>query len=121
MNMRFLIVDDEVDLAEIVSDILIDKGFSCTICINGRDATRALKAEKFDWILTDLKMPEMSGLELCRWVRKENIITPIITMSGHETSDIEFIKLGIAGHLLKPFSSKDLLDLITPEVRKKSL
>ena len=119
MDGSILIVDDEVDLAEMIGDILASKGYSCTLCCNGIEATKVLSRESFDLIITDLKMPEMSGPELCRWIRKASIPTPIVTMSGNEGEDAELKKLGVIGHLRKPFSIATLLNFVKIESTAK--
>jgi CheY-like chemotaxis protein len=79
---RILLVDDDEDLRGIIRRFLDRSGFSVTTATHGREALERLATERADLVVTDLMMPEMSGLELIRELRSGHPTLPIIAMSA---------------------------------------
>lgn len=108
-----LIVDDDNDLRGVLVLRLNKKGFHAVGCCSAEDAIEQLKKENFDLVLSDLKMEGASGIDLLRWVKK-NQSKPFLLMSGF--SDIkstdEALALGAEGFLPKPFRFSDLMETI---------
>ena len=77
-----LLVDDDIDLRSILHRFLERSGFSVVVAGNGREALVRLETQGVDLILTDLMMPEISGIELIQTVRQTNLLLPIIAMSA---------------------------------------
>ena len=67
---KILVVDDENDIAELIKDILEDEGYSISIANDGKSAINLIKEEKFDLILLDIMMPDISGTEVCIYIKK---------------------------------------------------
>ncbi len=113
--MKILIVDDKASIRSEMKRILTDLGFNdITEAVDGNDAWFKLKAEfqgkkpdVYDLIISDLEMPEMSGLDLLKAIRKDSKIkdTPFIMVTASNTKKIilETIKLGIKAYIIKPF------------------
>ncbi len=113
--MKILIVDDKASIRSRMKKILTDLGFNdITEAVDGNDAWFKLKAEfqgkkpdVYDLIISDLEMPEMSGLDLLKAIRKDSKIkdTPFIMVTASNTKKIilETIKLGIKAYIIKPF------------------
>ena len=82
-----------------------------------------MKTESFDLVLTDMKMPEMTGLELIRRIRDLGEDTAIIMMTGFGTveSAIEAMKLGSFDYILKPFKTEQILGLVTRALREQQV
>lgn len=110
---RILVVDDEVDIAEILRDILITAGHRITLTHNGLDALRRLDAEPFDLVLTDLKMPGLDGpalyAELSR--RHPHLVHRVIAITGDTlgTSARDFVRQTQVPVIDKPFEPRDVL------------
>ena len=77
-----LLVDDDIDLRSIIHRFLERSGFSVVAAGNGREALVRLETQRVDLMLTDLMMPEISGIELIQTVRQTNLLLPIIAMSA---------------------------------------
>ncbi len=111
-NPYILIVDDEKDICNLVSDILQDEGYDVAMAYNGKEA-RALKAEREpDLILLDIWMPDIDGISLLEsWKADGELRCPVIMMSGHGTLEhaIEATKLGASDFLEKPLTLAKLL------------
>ena len=110
---RILIIDDEVDIRESISAILVDEGFLCTNVSNSKDALKAIDNLSFDLIILDvwLNDPDYDGIKLLRMIKKKDINAPIVIISGHGNIDmaVEAIKDGAYEFIEKPFKSERLL------------
>lgn len=111
---RILIVDDEQDITSVLSDVLTDRGYNTTMAHNGREALSAFLADPFDLVITDLKMPEMDGLELLARLRSTNPEAMVIMMTGYATVEtaVEALKTGAYDYILKPFKVSELLQVV---------
>ena len=105
-----LVVDDEPFVLEAVALLLDRSGYNVSACGHPRDALNKLQSNKVDIVLTDIKMPEMSGIELLEEIRKFNTEVPVILMTAYAELDmaIDAIKNGAFDFLLKPFKSEYL-------------
>jgi len=116
-NIRILVVDDMSTMRRIVKSILNQLGFTnIEEAENGKQALAKLKAEKFDFVVTDWNMPEMDGLELVKAIRSDEELKHIpvlmVTAEGKKESVIEALKAGVNNYIVKPF---------TPEVLKEKI
>jgi CheY-like chemotaxis protein len=112
-----LIVDDEEKIVEIESLILSMEGYEVLTANDGREAINLLKKlEPPDLILLDILMPNVSGLEVCRWIKQQPKLDdmPIIFLSAvvSQKSREEAMNAGGNEYLEKPFATEDLLELI---------
>jgi len=109
-----LLVDDDIDLRGILHRFLERSGFSVATAGNGREALERLEIQHVDLLLTDLMMPEISGIELIQTVRRTNLLIPIIAMSAdadlRNDRSLELAALAGAQVVLeKPFAMKRLI------------
>lgn len=116
---QILLVDDENDILEINKEMLVKLGYSVTAVDNAQDALKlfADQPEKFDLVITDMTMPNMTGDRLAIELRKIRLSIPIILCSGFSEimSNGRAAALGIESFLMKPISLKDL-SLVTRSV-----
>jgi len=108
---RLLIVDDEVELMTGLCDVLPGFGFETKGATSGAAALEALKAERFDLLLTDMMMPGMDGIELIRVAKAldPNLICLLMTGQGSIQTAVEALKGGAFDYVLKPFQMSLLL------------
>jgi two-component system NtrC family response regulator len=108
---RVLIVDDEAAQLELVGGFLQKRGFDVALAPDGRAALEAFAREPFDLVLTDQKMPGLSGLELLDAIRARNPETAVIVMTAYGTVEmaVAAIKAGAADYLTKPLNLDELL------------
>ncbi|RMF12798.1 MAG: response regulator [Candidatus Dadabacteria bacterium] len=111
---RILVVDDEESVRDILRDFLTFEGYVVALAADGREGIEAAFTEPFDLILTDLEMPEMSGLEFLAELQTLRNPPPTIMMTGYGTveSAIEAMKAGARDYILKPFQIEELAHLI---------
>jgi len=106
VSKKILVVDDEDAIREILKIKLVKLGYDPECAQNGKEALKILAKEKFPLILTDLRMPEIDGIELCIQIKERNPETVIYAFSGHVTEDEfdQLEKMGFDGLLCKPVS-----------------
>lgn len=127
-NPHILVVDDEQDLRELLEISLLRMGFEVSTVANVRTAKTALAQQKFDLILTDMRMPDGTGLDLIAHLQKNEHDTPIavITAYGNAESAVQALKLGAFDYISKPLQLEQLRTLVksvldAPQAAKKSL
>ena len=111
MADRILIVDDEASLRDALARILTAEGYEVRQAGDGKEALGILGAQPFDFILCDLRMPVMGGLELLREITARGIPGTVIMMSAFGTVEtaVEAMKLGAYDYVSKPFMSDEIL------------
>ena len=105
-----LIVDDEIQNREYLSEILSDEGYSITTAINGKDAILRLTEDTFQVVLTDLQMPELDGLGVIEYLveNKMNTIGILYTGYGSVKTAVDAMKLGAFDYITKPFKADEI-------------
>jgi two-component system KDP operon response regulator KdpE len=118
---NILVVDDEPQITRVLKTSLSSQGYGIRTAGNGEEALQMMKEWAPDLIVTDLRMPNMDGLELCRRVRTESRI-PIIVLSvkGEETIKVEALDAGADDYVTKPFSMNELVARIRAALRRAS-
>ena len=118
---NILVVDDEPQITRVLKTTLSSQGYGVRIAANGEDALHEMKDWPPDLIITDLRMPKMDGLELCRRVRADSRI-PIIVLSvkGEETIKVEALDAGADDYITKPFSINELMARVRAALRRSS-
>ncbi len=108
MNKSILIVDDEQVMREFLSDVLED--FNITKAADGDEAIQLLKDKEYDLIITDMKMPRISGEEVVKFAKENCPKTKVIVISGYSSlaSVSSTIGYGIEAFLSKPFTIKQI-------------
>jgi len=104
LSKKILVVDDEESIREIMEINLVKLGYDPEFAKNAKEALEILENEKFPLILTDLRMPEMDGIELCLRIRERDLETLIYAFSGGftELDSDQIEKMGFDGLLCKP-------------------
>ena len=107
---RILVVDDAPDTLELLQRNLNSKGYRVFTASNVPDAIKLLKTETVALVITDLKMPGMSGLDLVRHVRENMRDTEVMMITGYPTIDgaVKAVKSGAEEYLTKPFTEEEL-------------
>lgn len=99
---RILVVDDNELLCRLICDILCSEGYRAVPTTSARQALEAFEREEFDLMVTDFRMPGMSGLELARAIRDKNPQFPIIVISVYEPVASEHVTLWLPKEYLFP-------------------
>ncbi len=116
---KILIVDDEQDIAELISDVLTDAGFETVIKNDGYAAIEEINNNTFDLILLDIMMPNLSGTETCNKIR-DLVSCPIIFVTAkNQTLDkLLGFELGADDYITKPFVIEELVARVKAHIRR---
>src|SRR5580700_6731159 len=118
-----LVVEDEAKMRRLLELELADQGFRAQTVADAESGMKLVNSEQFDLIVTDLKLPGMSGLEFLQAVKRANAALPIIIMTAYGTveSAVEAMKIGASDYVLKPFSLAELVLVIRKELASHQL
>lgn len=121
--VKILIVDDEKIICRGCEKILSEAGFQVASTLSAKHALEMLKEEPFDIVITDLKMPELSGTELLKIIKCDYPEITVIVITGYSTVEtaVEAMKLGAFDYLPKPFTSDQAVMVIQKAVERKNL
>ncbi len=110
-NLRILLVEDEQTLTETIKLNLEMEGYHVTPAADGRKALKLFKEGRYNLVILDVMLPEMSGFTVCESIRLENMEVPILFLSAknHSNDRITGLKLGGDDYLTKPFNLEELL------------
>ena len=121
MSGHILVVDDEVGIRELLSEILTDEGYDVHLAENAQ-AARAFRAQRRpDLVLLDIWMPDTDGVTLLKeWASGGQLTMPVVMMSGHGTIDtaVEATKFGAADFLEKPVALAKLIDTVNKAIKR---
>jgi DNA-binding NtrC family response regulator len=123
MKIRVLIVDDEEQFVEQLSERLQLRDYDVTSCTGGEEALGIVRKYNFDVIILDVAMPGMDGIETLREIKNIKPLIEVIMLTGHATveSAIEGMKLGAFDYLLKPTKTDDLVLKVDSAYARKAM
>jgi len=123
MGKKILVIDDEKLVVESLKKLLKREGYDANIAKNGTEAMARIKESDFDLIVSDVRMPDINGIEIVKKIReylKQNGKQPVpeILITGYASKENldEAEKLNVADYIYKPFNIKDFLDVIKRNV-----
>ena len=119
--MKLLLVEDEKQLSEALSQILINNKYNVDAVYDGENGLEYALTDIYDVIILDIMLPKLNGLEILRILRKENISTPILLLTAKDSIDdkVTGLDLGADDYLPKPFDPKELLARLRAISRRK--
>ncbi len=120
---RILVVDDERVIREILAEFLALEGFSVHTVEDGEKALTELRLRPYDLLITDLKMPKLSGLQLLEKIEQERlgVLTVLMTGFGTVETAIEAMKKGAYDYLLKPFKVEEVIHVVERALYRQRL
>lgn len=119
MNQRLLLVEDDMEIAEIICDMLRREGYEVTWATTGLEGWEDFKQDSFDLVLVDLMLPEMDGFTLCKNIRLISDVPMIIISARTEDVDkVHGLNLGADDYIAKPFSLVELKARVKSHLRR---
>ncbi len=122
-NLKLLYVEDDKNARETTLRLLNNFFNDISIAFDGKDGMEKFKNQKYDLVLSDINMPNLSGLEMLKSIRKLNPNIPTLLLSAHNDSDyfMEAIELDVDGYILKPLVFKQFIKVLFKIVQKINL
>jgi DNA-binding response OmpR family regulator len=120
---RVLVVDDDRGIVDILSYVLESEGFEVEARFDGESALEAANAQLFDVIVLDVMLPDLSGTEICRKLRAEDVNVPILMLTAKdaEIDRVVGLELGADDYVTKPFSKAELVSRVRAILRRRAL
>src|SRR6476661_6827553 len=115
-----LVIDDDESLRDTIGVMLEQEGFRAVLVEDGRQGFEKALLLKPDLMLVDLRLPGMSGVEICKQLRAARVKTPIIVLSavGDEVDKVLLLEIGADDYVVKPFGTRELLARIRALLRR---
>jgi DNA-binding NtrC family response regulator len=119
---RILVIDDEDIVRLSCSRTLVPEGYELKMAKNGQEGIKMLEEESFDLVLTDLKMPNMDGIEVLGTIKEKWPKTDVVIVTGYQTVEtaVKAIKLGAFDYIEKPFTPDTLIATVSNVFRARS-
>jgi len=118
--MRILVVEDDKKVAAFLQKGLREEQYAVDVCRNGKDAVYEVQSHPYDVIILDIMLPGKDGFTICRELRENNVLTPILMLTAKDSLEDKVIGLseGADDYLTKPFSFEELLARIRALLRR---
>jgi DNA-binding NtrC family response regulator len=123
VQLKILVVDDDRDVCEYLSDFLNREGFSVATITDPTEALAELKQNEYHLVVLDLKMPKMTGIDLLQQIRRVDDDVAVVILTGHpslETATAS-IQHDVSAYLKKPFTSEEFREVLQRIAKKKGL
>ncbi|MCX7796473.1 MAG: response regulator transcription factor [bacterium] len=122
MAEKILIVDDEKPIVDSIKYTLYREGYDVVVSYDGEDALEKFKKENPDLIILDIMLPKLSGLEVCRIIRRtSNVPIIMLTAKGEDMDRVIGLELGADDYVPKPFSMRELVARIKAVLRRAKI
>jgi len=122
MAKKILIVDDEKDIAELITYNLKKEGFAADSAPDGETALAKIKKGNYDLVILDLMLPGLQGVELCRIIRNDiqmaSLPVIMLTAKGEEVDRVLGLEMGADDYITKPFSPRELVARVNAVLRR---
>jgi DNA-binding response OmpR family regulator len=119
-DMRILVVEDDVQLADVLTDALSDQQYIVDLAKDGESASEWLRTLTYDLILMDITLPKLDGISLCRQLRDRGLGAPILMLTARDTIADKIIGLdaGADDYMVKPFDLQELMARVRALIRR---
>ncbi|WP_159561089.1 response regulator transcription factor [Streptococcus halichoeri] len=120
MKKKLLVVDDEEHILRLLDYHLQKEGYATELVSDGRTALKLAQSEPYHFIILDIMLPQLDGIEVCKRLRAKGIKTPIMMVSakGEEFDKVLALELGADDYLTKPFSPRELVARVKAVLRR---
>ncbi|MBW4537257.1 MAG: response regulator transcription factor [Pleurocapsa minor HA4230-MV1] len=121
--MKILLVDDETELSDPLSRILLQEGYQVDIANDGAAGMNLALQNQYDLLILDWMLPHQSGIEICQSVRSQLISTPVLLLTAKDTLDdrVDGLDAGADDYLVKPFELRELMARVRALLRRSTL
>ena len=111
--MNILIADDEKEAVELIKEWIVRKGYNADVAFDGKQALELIKLNKYDLVFVDHNMPEVTGLELIKYIKQNSPDTKTVMITGYpHIADFAAKELGADEYLTKSFKMREIDNII---------
>ena len=123
IKAKILVIDDDKVIQEGCNRILTGGGYDVETAFTGQEGFKKMEEETYDLVITDLKMPDISGMEVLKKIKNNDPDIGVIMITGYSTAEtaVEAIKLGAFDYLPKPFTPDELISVVNKAIEKKKV
>lgn len=123
VDAKILVIDDEEDMLENYRRLLTARGWECVSCSTGKEALKHLQSNSFDFIITDLRMPGIDGIEVVRRAREADAMALVVVVTAYASieSAVAAVKEGAYDYMSKPFTADELGLLVERGLKERRL
>ncbi|UCF85568.1 MAG: response regulator [Desulfobacteraceae bacterium] len=120
-RLEILLMEDELTLAKGLQMVLAEEGYVVDLAPTGKSALDAFSQKGFDLLIADLRLPDIDGLEIIKWVKETRPQTIVIVITGYSTvySAVEVMKMGACDYLPKPFTEDEFMTAVEGALKEK--
>lgn len=120
--MKILLVDDEMELTETLSQILNRENYQVDVADNGENGLKLALENDYDLLILDWMLPKISGLEICQQIRQKSFNTPVLFLTAKDTIDDRVLGLDVGAddYIVKPFELRELLARVRALLRRNN-
>lgn len=116
---KILVVDDEVDIVDFISDYLIGEGYEVVKAYNGVEALDKMRQDGPDLVILDIMLPRLDGFEVCKQMRAESTVPILmVTAKGSDVDKIVGLEIGADDYIPKPFNPRELVARVKAILRR---
>jgi len=121
IKTKILVIDDEAIVHESCTRILTEEGYCVEGAFTGEEGFKKVKEENYDLVITDLKMPGISGMDALKKIKADSPDVGVLMITGYSTAEtaVEAMKLGAFDYLPKPFTPDELIDVVSKALEKR--
>lgn len=121
--LKILIVDDDASIRDMLSIVLKKEGFTIDTAENGRTFLGKIKKNPYDLVISDIKMPDINGIELLKKIKQVNPQIPVIMITAYASTNdaVLAMKYGAEDYIIKPFNIEELKILINKSIRQRDM
>ncbi|MBN1823808.1 MAG: response regulator [Endomicrobiales bacterium] len=119
---RIMVVDNEDKICDIYKRVLVNEGYEVEACYDGDEAVQKVSENQYDLVITDIKMPKMSGFNVIKKTKELSPDTDVIVISGYATIDavVKTVRMGAQDYIIKPFEICDLVTKVKKCLEKEN-
>ncbi len=121
--VKILIIDDEKSILDLLSFVFKKEGYSVETSLSAKMALELIDKEEFDLILTDIKLPQMSGMKILKYVKEKYPAMPVVMITAYGTikQAIEALKMGAMDYIVKPFNMEELKIIVAQGLENRRI
>lgn len=118
--MRILIVEDDVQIADLLTEALTNRQYVADVARDGEAAWNEIQVSKYDLVILDVTLPKMDGIQVCQQLRNQQFTTPVLMLTARDTSADKIVGLdaGADDYVVKPFDLEELMARVRALLRR---